>query len=742
MARRAPLPGTGRALAVEVLSSSPPLRIGQKWNSYARMLLPGSLTAKPTLWIALVLAMSLVGCTSLPKGQSSVDSVEVRGEDAISEADLKQLLATRPTPKFLGLVQGVFYDHKLYDHYVLQTDIQRVERIYRSRGYYHARVISTRVFFTKPNHARVVIQVEEGEPTLVSQLQIKGAEHLPEEEKLELEELVRAELAEDDVFSEESFEQAEEALLLGMRNMAYARSQVERDAQVDLVRHEARLKFQLKPAEKCVYGAVTLEGVGDSIPKTMVRRALVLEEGQAYSQSDLIEAQGAVLALGVFSSVQIIPQLKETKGSKVPIVVRVTDTPLQTFEVGAGAQLDVLRAAVYGRLGWRSQNLLGGLREFNVRAKPGVAFYPTRLQALAWPTDVLFLIETEAEIRQPQLVEARTDGVLSGGFEMYPLLLSPYVDENAPVLGYREFQGRFALERTFGVHGFVSPSYALTTAQPFAYRGDLDPDLRSLTISSVGIYGRFDTRDDVLFPSRGLAASASVEFAGGPFGGQATDIRLEPEIRSYVPLAPKWTLALRAGVGLLFPFDWGDSITEENGRPTPGTARAEWVRDTQISLFRSFFAGGPSSNRGYALRGIGPHGVIPFYVPSLQAPELAQACESDPESDPATCLLPLGGRTRWELSAEVRFPIWGNLHGATFCDAADVAPQILQFRFDRLHLSCGLGARYSTPVGPVRFDVGYRIPGLQTLGSDAGEGLPTDIFGLPIALSLSIGEAF
>ena len=37
-------------------------------------------------------------------------------------------------------------------------------------------------------------------------------------------------------------------------------------------------------------------------------------------------------------------------------------------------------------------------------------------------------------------------------------------------------------------------------------------------------------------------------------------------------------------------------------------------------------------------------------------------------------------------------------------------------------LSCGVGARYDTPVGAIRLDAAYRIPGVQTLGSSAGEG--------------------
>ena len=37
-------------------------------------------------------------------------------------------------------------------------------------------------------------------------------------------------------------------------------------------------------------------------------------------------------------------------------------------------------------------------------------------------------------------------------------------------------------------------------------------------------------------------------------------------------------------------------------------------------------------------------------------------------------------------------------------------------RLDFLHLACGAGIRYATPVGPIRLDVGYRIQPLQVLG--------------------------
>ena len=45
-------------------------------------------------------------------------------------------------------------------------------------------------------------------------------------------------------------------------------------------------------------------------------------------------------------------------------------------------------------------------------------------------------------------------------------------------------------------------------------------------------------------------------------------------------------------------------------------------------------------------------------------------------SDDPECLRPLGGLSLWEASAEVRFPVFGNLRAATFLDASDVNREI------------------------------------------------------------------
>jgi len=80
---------------------------------------------------------------------------------------------------------------------------------------------------------------------------------------------------------------------------------------------------------------------------------------------------------------------------------------------------------------------------------------------------------------------------------------------------------------------------------------------------------------------------------------------------------------------------------------------------------------------------------------------------------------------------------------ATFYDAADVSAAVANIRIDHPHVSCGLGVRYDTPVGPIRLDVGYRIPGLQVMGpQDPAEQEPNPFLGLPVAVAFGIGEAY
>jgi len=253
--------------------------------------------------------------------------------------------------------------------------------------------------------------------------------------------------------------------------------------------------------------------------------------------------------------------------------------------------------------------------------------------------------------------------------------------------------------------------------------------------------------------------------AGGIFGGTATDVREQPEIRTYLPIAHGLTFATRASVGFLgftnYARDWNaqlerspeiSAVPSATATPAQQAARTRLEHDTQIMYFRGFFSGGPSTNRGFPVLGVSPHGVVPFLNPATAAQQVSTSCNpSQPGFDANQCFSPVGGFTLWELQNEVRADISGPLSGALFCDMGDVSPFVLDIRLDHLHLSCGLGAAYDTPVGPIRVDIGYRIQPLQVIGyksetaaanADPVNGTQPTIFGVPLALAIGIGQAF
>lgn len=717
--------------------------------------------------ILLVLAAAALffcgACASIPPGRSAIESVEIRGGKALDGEDVEEKVATTPSPKFLGLFEGVIYDYQIFDRFVLQRDLARVERYYRARGFYDAHARAGRVRTTRESHVEVEIIVEEGQPVLTGDVVIAGLEGLPQPVIVAAQAATKAKLAHGKPFDEDNFVAAETALRTALQDDGYAYAKVSRDSTVDLVLHRADANFTVVPDKPATFGKITIEGLG-SLPETPVRRALNLKEGTTYSASELESAQQAALDLGVFASVAMLPQLPNPPPESriVPVTVRVEPAKLRTVKIGAGFEIDGIKTDVHALIRWENRNFLGGLRSFSASFRPGLVFYPTRIDNFVAPTDVLPTERLRLELRQPGFLEARTTGFFRPEFNIFPLLLraAGSVDPNVPVPGYRELKGALGADRTFWKFFYANITQNVQMENPFTYKGAIDPNVRSLFLSYPALITNFDFRDDRVHPHKGIYIGNEVQFAG--LIGDAVDVRIQPEIRGYVPLTRRITLASKVKLGFLFPVNYGSHIDPATGQPAPGAATADWARDLQLIFFRGFYSGGPTSNRGYALGDVGPHGAVPFFDPGLDARQYQKNCDAgSPTYSAANCAVPLKGLTLWEASLEVRFPIFKNFEAAVFCDTSDVSPRRTEIRLSHLHLSCGAGGRYETPVGPIRLDIGYRIVeiiGAQDVVQCAAvvngrcvadaplqstqEGVHSAIFGLPMAIAFGIGEAF
>lgn len=695
---------------------------------------------------ALLLLGSVSACTSIPKGRAAVDEIEFSGNEHLDGDELEERIATAETPRFVGLFEGLIYDYEIFDRFVLQRDLQRIARYYRARGFYEAEVRAGRVLYDDSKHVRVEIRVKEGPRTYVSRLTLSGLDAVAPDVQDAVRSRLERRLAVGAPFEEKPFEQAEEDIKRALTDRGYALASVERSAHVDIPHHFAAVSYSVTPRARARFGEVRIEGLGP-IPEAPVRRALKLRIQQPYSTKEIEAARQALLDLGVFSSVEIDPQLPKpnqaTESPVVPLVVRVEPARLRTLRLGGGAELDVVRAGVHLLAGWESRNFLGGLRRLSIEFRPGLVFYPTRIPSFNKPTHFLPEEKFQLQFEQPAFLEGRTTGFVRGNYDVFPMLFSNQVDPKAPILGYREGRGSVGVYRSFGPLT-LRPSENVQRDAPFTYAGKLDSALRPALISYVELLSNVDFRDDPVQPHRGAWFGNDLEVSG--VGGDTRDLKVQPTARGFIPMGKKLTLALRGTVGFLFPFNYGETLQKNaaSGQPPPGVDRVRWVRDSQLVFLRAFFSGGPNSNRGYPLRGIGPHGIQPFLSPNLQSAQLAQECAQGNPEYQARCALPLGGLSLWEASVEARYRISKPLSTVLFCDASDVSQAKVQLRFTRPHLSCGTGLRYGTPVGPIRLDIGYRIPGMQVLEKDLppSVGNPGTIFGLPIAVNVAVGEMF
>lgn len=201
-----------------------------------------------------------------------------------------------------------------------------------------------------------------------------------------------------------------------------------------------------------------------------------------------------------------------------------------------------------------------------------------------------------------------------------------------------------------------------------------DRNIRLSTVSGTIIK---DTRDKPLDAHRGFYQTADLGITGKGIGASANFARFLGQSAYYKDV----------GLGIV----WANSIRL-------GLEQA--YGNSDIPTSERFFSGGGTTLRGFPINGAGPQRIVPF-------------CGKP--SDPSTCAnitVPIGGHQLFVLNSEMRFPlpIMKNLGAVLFYDGGNVYRNISISQFARDYTNTvGVGLRYNTPVGPVRFDIGRNL---------------------------------
>ncbi len=196
-------------------------------------------------------------------------------------------------------------------------------------------------------------------------------------------------------------------------------------------------------------------------------------------------------------------------------------------------------------------------------------------------------------------------------------------------------------------------------------------------LSSFSVQGSYDGRDEPVDATRGEYLSANLQLAAKAIGSTAGFAKSFFTAQVFRPVAHSggavFAVQARIGMATGFPRD----IEVAGGEPI--------LDDTNLPKPERFFAGGDTTVRGFALDTLG------------------RPLTKDEKN------FPIGGNGETIFNVELRSPVRKGLQGVGFVDTGNVFPHAADIDLRLLRTAVGFGLRYKSPVGPIRFDMGFKI---------------------------------
>lgn len=436
---------------------------------------------------------------------------------------------------------------------------------------------------------------------------------------------------------------------------------------------QATVTFMAEPGTLAHFGPVEIVG-NTSVSENVIRRQLTLKPGELYRRSVVQDSQRRLYGMELFQFANIEPARSELQPPEVPIRVTVAEGKHQrvNFGVGYGTEEKGRVDAEYHHV-----NFLGGARSAGVHGRWSSLDRGMRLD-FNQPYFLRPHFSLGAEGQQWYTFTPAYHSVVSGG--------------KVSVTHRSNERMSWAVSMT---DEHVSSGIAENVFNDPTLRDELIAlglDPRTLeqngTLNAFGIDFQRTTADNMLNAHRGYQVALHVEEAGrllpGTFNYYASSI----DARHYLPIAEKVVLASRLQLGNIRPVGF---------------------EQVNVPFSKKFLLGGATSIRGW-----GRYEISPLSGSGL----------------------PVGGNSMLAFTEELRALVRGNFGGVLFLDGGNVWAESWGIKLGDLRYAVGPGLRYQTPVGPIRFDIGFQlnpIPGLLVNGREQLR---------PWRMHFSIGQAF
>ena len=605
----------------------------------------------------------------------------------------------------MQIYAAAFGSRGRFSRRLVESDRQSIENLYRANGFEGATVDAQIIdrYQGKTGDLLVRFQVHEGQQTRVASLTIEGNHAFSDDEIMGVVASTPGQPYSDfnvstdranilALYYNEGFPQAE--VQDTSERVPVSQDQAaEPNAQPSGGVNEVRLVYHITEGPQTRVNRILVAGYKYT-REGIIRRQISVQPHEPLRASEVVDTQRRLYNLGIFNRVTVAPQNPNGSDPKKDVEVLVEEAKRYTIAYGGGFEVQ--------RLASTSD--------------------PTQSEIQAAPRGILEFSKLNLTGRADSLSLKLRGSTLQGR------ALLAYSVPNTFTNPHLSFQATAYFEKTQDISTFSESRYetsvqltqqqsrATTFLYRYSFRKVLVSNLKippeeiplfqqPTLVSQFGVSWVRDTRDNPAEATKGWFNTADFGIADTAIGSSASFLRFIYQNSSYHPIKRRFSFARSIRVGILEPYRDTVSLSF----PTLTTTPLPRV----IPLPERFFGGGGTSLRGFALNQAGPR-------------------------DAATGF-PVGGQALLVLNQEFRFPmrlpfVGTRLGGTLFYDGGNVYSRLKRVTlrwssprpvFDpanptQCQFNCtnelnyfshtvGFGIRYSTPVGPIRVDLGYLI---------------------------------
>jgi len=468
------------------------------------------------------------------------------GNVKYSDSDLRSVVRTKETAWYRFLTADDIYDPDR-----LTFDRELLRRFYLSNGYADFRVVSA-IAELAPNREGffITFTIEEGERYRFGKIDV--AAKLRDLSSDQLKGLIKVKNG--DWYNADVVKNVVLNLTDAVSTLGYAfvdiRPRVKRKKKERVI----DITFRVREGPRVFVERIDITGNVRTID-SVIRREMVLVEGDAFNASKTRRARKKIRNLGFFEKVDV----KNVVGSRPDkTVLQVKVRERSTGEISFGAGFSTTNGFL-GNVGIRERNLLGKGQDLLLK---------TTIAAESSEIDLQFT--------EPYFLDRK----LSGGFDLFRTT--------------KDLQDESSFQRkSFGAGLRLGFEYSDIFRQRLRYRITREEVSDVASIASLAIQEQegaavkseisqiltYDGRDDLFLPTKGVVARFNTALAG--LGGVVKYIRTNVKATKYFPITEKFIGSIGGSAGYIIGLG------------------------KEIRIVDRFFLGGPSL-RGFSVAGAGP----------------------------------------------------------------------------------------------------------------------------------------